>query len=129
MPLQTEPSIDLLEQLARPGHKIVIGLQFETCLYILLMTEVNKYCFTDKHNVKQRKNSPIQSLVVAKCTYFNNFKLINKFCLEFVFRSACVCIEHSCDCVKPFIFLFVIMTKNICSFFQMCLEYEEKVIQ
>ena len=46
MPLQTEPSIDPLEQLARPGHKnIGIGLQFETCLYILLITEVKNTDF------------------------------------------------------------------------------------
>ena len=37
------------------------------------ITEVNKYCFiyiiTDKHNDKLRKNSLIQSLVVAKIMY------------------------------------------------------------
>lgn len=62
----TEFSIDPSEQLARCahyGHKIGIGLQFETCFYIFLLTEVNKYCFTDKRNDKQRKNSPIQLVV------------------------------------------------------------------
>ena len=44
-------------------------------------------------------------MMIASCLKLGY--LCHSFYLELVFRSACICIEHSYDCVKPFTFQVV----------------------
>ena len=79
-------------------------------IYLSKLLIQDRNCNTVTRVSRTKRSSDCDySIMTASCVKLE--LLCYSFYLELVFRSACICIEHSYDCVKPFTFEFVYLSK------------------